>query len=181
MPQSFGAHALLVDVHEVLNQIGVIENARFSHAARTKPEEPFVGPLAGLWHKHWFQASFMFRNLIEEIEQRGMAPAFRSWERKYGKRGWDGRLFDEEMINLTTHAMVIDALENRAGLARRGAESRLTGEWIVFAKSRRRNIYLTLAGHGEPDDAILARCLPAAREYPELSQLKPFCSVGQPE
>ena len=54
------------------------------------------------------------------------------------------------------------------------AGCRLTGEWIVFAKAGGRNIYLTLGGHEEPDEAILECCLPAAREFGELASAEPF-------
>lgn len=177
MPQMLGDKLLLVDVHAVLDQIGAMEKAPMTRAVPTKPETPFSGPLTGLWHKHWFQASFLVRNLAEEFGQRGMAPVFKRWTEQYGKRGWEGRLVDEEMAKLIAHAVVDDHLESRAGSAAKGAQSRLTGEWIIFAKSQGRNIYLTLGAHGEDNSEILSRCMPAAREFPELLALEPFKSI----
>ncbi len=59
MPQMFGDRELLIDVHTVADQIGVMEGAALSRAVPTKPATEFTaGQLAGLWHKHWFQAGF---------------------------------------------------------------------------------------------------------------------------
>jgi hypothetical protein len=83
-------------------------------------------------------------------------------------------MIDREMVDLLAHATVFDAMDHRAGNASCGSRSRLTGEWIVFAKTRARHVYLTLGGHCETNEAILARCLPAQREFSELAGLEPF-------
>jgi hypothetical protein len=175
MPQSFGGEPLLVDVHAVIDQIGEMECAQNSRAVATKAASRFdTGPLEGLWHKHWFQASFMPQNLANEMEKHGESLIIKRLIDRYGRDGWGSRTIDKEMVGLLAHASVFGALEHRTGNARRGGKSRLTGEWVVFAKSEGRNIYLTLGGHEEPNEAILDRCLPAVREFRELATTKPF-------
>lgn len=174
MPQSFGGKPLLVDVHAVIDQIGEMERAQNSRAMPTKAASRFDGPLEGLWHKHWFQAPFMPRNLANEMEKHGESLIVRRLIERYGRDGWDSRTIDTEMVGLLAEASVFGALEHRAGNTGRGATSRLTGEWIVFARAGGRNIYLTLGGHEEPNQAILDRCLPAVREFKELAITEPF-------
>ena len=175
MPQSFGGKPLLVHVHAVIDQIGEMERAQNSQAVKTKAASRFNGrTLGGLWHQHWFQASFMPQNLANEMEKHGESLIIKRLIERYGRDGWDSRTIDKEMVGLLVHASVFDALEHRASNNARAANSRLTGEWIVFAKAGGRNIYLTLGGHEEPDEAILERCLPAAREFRELASTEPF-------
>lgn len=177
MPQSFGRDVVLVDVNAVINQIGEMERARQPGAVPTKAASQFdAGPLKGLWHKHWFQASFMPENLANEMERHGASLIFKRLNDRYGRSGWDSRTIDREMVGLLAQASVFDAMDHRAGNTGRGSGSRLTGEWIVFAKTGARNIYLTLGGHDETNEAILARCLPAQREFSELAALEPFAA-----
>lgn len=175
MPQSFGGKPLLVDVHAVIDQIGEMERAQNSRAVATKAASRFdTGPLEGLWHKHWFQASFMPQNLANEMKKHGESLIIKRLIERYGHDGWGSRTIDKEMVGLLAHASVFGALEHRTGNTGRGAKSRITGEWIVFAKSAERNIYLTLGGHEEPNEAILDRCLPAVREFRVLASTEPF-------
>jgi hypothetical protein len=166
MPQSFGGKPMLVHVHAVMDQIGKMERAQNSQAVKTKAASRFNGKtLKGLWHQHWFQASFMPHNLAGEMEKHGKSLIIK----RHGRDGWESRTIDREMVGLLAHASMFDA-----GNSAPGAGCRLTGEWIVFAKAGGRNIYLTLGGHEEPDEAILECCLPAAREFGELASAEPF-------
>ena len=84
MPQMFGAVPLLIDCHAVLDQIGSLEKVPRNRAARTKPATEFpTGPLKGLWHKHWFQASFIPTNLLLENEKNGDALLYRALAKRY--------------------------------------------------------------------------------------------------
>jgi hypothetical protein len=174
MPQSFGGKVVLVDVHAVIEQIAEMERAAHSRPVPTKAPIQFdTGPLKGLWQKHWFQ-SFMPENLANQMERHGASLIFKRLSERYWRNGWSSHTIDREMVDLLAHATVFDAMDHRAGSARHGSRSRLTGEWIVFAKTRARNVYLTLGGHCETNEAILARCLPAQREFSELAGLEPF-------
>lgn len=109
----------------------------------TKEAAPFTRqPLKGLWHKHFFQPSFMARNLM--IETCRPAAMDVIWARFCGRDGYDA-------AGELAHAMTIEMYEKRAG------EQRLTGEWIVFERDGETNCYLTLAEHDEGDEAIKAR------------------------
>lgn len=177
IPQMFGGVALLIDCHAVLDQIGSLENAPRNRAARTKPATEFsTGPLKGLWHKHWFQASFIAKNLLLENEKNGAALIYKARGKRYGRNGWQGKTI-ADAAGVFAHAAVFDALRWRAGYPSKTGGSRMTGEWIVFAKSSGRNIYLTLASHGETNEAIFARCQSAIAEFPELLELPTFSSA----
>jgi hypothetical protein len=174
IPQSFGKRVLLVDVHAVLDQIGKLEKAPFARAAPTKPAEAFTaGPLKGLLHKHWFQASFLATNLLNETEKHGEMLIRKHLNAELGRDQWIGATITEKLTGGLAHAMVDGALSHRSGIIG-GKQSRLTGEWIVFVKTGRRNIYLTLAGHDETNEAVLSRWSLAPKEFPELASLEPF-------
>lgn len=179
LPQMFGDRELLIDVHAVADQIGVMEGSALSRAIPTKPATEFTaGLLAGLWHKHWFQAGFLLENLALENDQNGLYLLHKGMRRRFGPRPFDGRRAGREEVAAVTHAAVFDAIEHRAGAAaRRKVVSRLTGEWIVFARSKGKNIYLTLACHAESNEAILARCVPSVKEFPELLSQAPFSEL----
>ncbi len=102
-------------------------------------------PLRGLWHKHYFQPSFILRNLINEtncMDKDGRWEAL--FAPRYGK-------YVQEFIDPILHEMVIGNYERRA------RDQRITGEFIVYERqSDGSNYYLTLGRHGEWD-AIRAR------------------------
>jgi hypothetical protein len=132
--------------------------------------------LRGLWHKHWFQAGFTIENLALENERDGLKLMHIGLRDRLGSDCLDGRPIGKREVGAMAHAAVFDAMEHRAGTRKAGVRSRLTGEWIVFARLRGRNYYLTLARHAETNEAILARCRAAAAEFPELSRPEPFIS-----
>jgi hypothetical protein len=174
----FGHRLLLVDVHAVFDQIGELEKAPFTRVAPTKPAKPFTaGPLKGLWRKHWFQASFLVTNVLNETEKYGEMLIRKHLNSEFGRDRWIGELITEKLAGKLVHAMVDGALSHRLGGAER-KRSRLTGEWIIFAKANGRNIYLTLAGHGETNEAVLSRCSLAPEEFPELASLPPFVAAA---
>jgi hypothetical protein len=174
IPQSFGGRVLLVAVHALLDHIGEMEKAPFARAAPTKPAEVFTaGPFKGLWHKHWFQASFLATNLLNETEKHGDMLIRKHLNAEFGRDRRVGTMVTEKLAGQLAHAMVDGASSHRSGNIGR-KQTRLTGEWIVFAKTNRRNIYLTLAGHGETNEAVFSRCSMAPKEFPELASLEPF-------
>jgi hypothetical protein len=136
--------ARLFDIHAIYDEIGKLERTD-TVPSLTKKSRQMRPPLRGLWHKHYFQPSFLPRNLIDETEQ--MVKDGR-WEAMfaphYGK-------YVHEFIDQISHEMVIRAYERRA----RGR--RVTGEFIVYERrADGSNYYLTLGKHGEWD-AIRAR------------------------
>ena len=97
-------------------------------------------PLRGLWHKHYFQASFIPRNLLDEtiqMERDGRWKAL--FEPHYGK-------YVHEFIDQLSYQMVVEAYERRV------QDRRMTGEFIVYERlADGSNYYLTLGRHGEWD------------------------------
>src|SRR5437660_5677 len=89
MPQCFGQRVLLVDIHAVLDQIAKMEKVPFARAAPTKRAAPFtVGPFKGLWRKHWFQASFLAANLLNETEKHGEMLIWKHLNEEFGRDQW---------------------------------------------------------------------------------------------
>jgi hypothetical protein len=177
LPQSFGDDPVLVDVFAAVDEIGEIERAETAWTALTKPACRFnSGVLEGLWHIRCSQGSFMKRDLKNEISKRGESLIIKRLVERYERHGWGAHTIDSEMVSLLTHAGTCESLDHRAGDTT-GDTSRLIGEWIVFAKTGGRNIYLTLGGHGEMNEAILERCLPAVREFKDLATTSPFSAL----
>ena len=174
IPQWFGDRYLLVDIHQVYDQVGELEKTPLTRAAPTNRAKPFTAePLKGLWHKHWFQADFLVANLLNETQKNGEMLIKRRLDQVFGRDSWEGQLLTKELAGQLADATVNGALNYRSGHSKKS--SRLTGEWIVFAKGRGgRNIYLALAGHRETNEAIFNRCALAPKEFPELSSTPPF-------
>ncbi|MBC8240447.1 MAG: hypothetical protein H8E30_08215 [Alphaproteobacteria bacterium] len=182
IPLSFGPRCFLVDIHAIYDQIGRLEYTHIHRAAKTKGAKVFKKePLKGLWHQHWFQASFLSKNLILENERCGELlikdrfgtndAAALSGEREVGTNE----------AGLVAHAMTIDAFVNRVKRSKSGTQGCFTGEWVVFAKMPDRNIYLTLATHDEDEKEVLRRCVVGVRQFPELNELAVFKSLADGE
>jgi hypothetical protein len=62
-----------------------------------------------------------------------------------------GKIISSDAVDEVVHAIVIE------NYAKRSQQGRLTGEWIVFAKTPTENVYLTLASHQESDKEIADR------------------------
>jgi hypothetical protein len=131
-------------VFAIYDEIGKLEGTDPSPSVTKKPRK-MRPPLGGLWHKHYFQPSFMPRNLIDETEQMDKDGRWEAmFAPHYGK-------YVHEFIDQITHEMVIGAYERRA------RDRRITGEFIVYERlPDGSNYYLTLGRHGEWD-AIRAR------------------------
>jgi hypothetical protein len=119
------------------------------------------------------QASFLATNLLDETEKHGEMLIRKHLKAEFGRDRRIGESITEKLAGGLAHAMVNGVISHRSGSLGR-KQSRLTGEWIVFAKTSRRSIYLTLAGHDETNELIFSRCSVAPKEFPELASLEPF-------
>ena len=131
-------------IHGVYDEIGMLEGTD-KRISMTKKPRRMRPPLADLWHKHYFQGSFIPRNLTDEAEK--MSKDGR-WEAifapHYGK-------YLHEVMDQITHEIVDKAYERRA------RDHRVTGEFIVYERQEDgSNYYLTIGKHDEWD-AIRAR------------------------
>lgn len=126
------------DIHAIYDEIGKLEGTDIIPSVTKKPSR-MRPPLRGLWHKHYFQPSFMPRNLTNEIEK--MYKDGR-WEAMFAPHY--GKYFREFIDKLCYE--VIGAYKERA------RDCRITGEFIVYERqANNSNYYLTLGKHGEWD------------------------------
>jgi hypothetical protein len=162
-----------IDVHDVFDQIGRLEDPSFPRGGGVKPATPFTGKLlSGLWHQHYSSAYHPLKNL--QIDFRSVeAQAILQKMADTINNGNDPSRFIHELV--------------MGGYERRFSACEMTGQWIVFAKSPLgRNYYLTLgehpttSGRREGDAAILERVRRCSEEFPELLTLIPSLSIPQP-
>jgi hypothetical protein len=125
----------------------------------TKPPEKYKGKLLkGLWHKHFFDARFVAKNVQIGLGGPNI-PKFR--EALLEK--WLGKKMTPEI-----------AIELRdvflAGFEERAAEGKLTGEWIVYLRRGEKNYYLCCTTHDAGDQVIYDRIMEhCPRDFPELA------------
>jgi hypothetical protein len=145
-----------VDPEFVLLAIKNLENG--TNHSGTKPEESFKGKLLkGLWHKHFFDARFMAKNIQIGLGGREI-PRFK----KALTEKWLGKKMTPEV-----------AVELRdvflSGFTHRAVNAKLTGEWIVYLKRGEKNYYLCCTIHDAGDQAIYDRITEhCPRDFPEL-------------
>lgn len=142
------AQLLFIDNYRVLNSFSVTDVIQrlegVGRTAITVRDAPFKHPpLKGLWKAHFFDASFMMKNLInewgvefEESKKFGVlcARVAADEERNPSRCGWQGRLADEFTI---------------AGFDARARRRKMTGEWVIFGKHKEKNHYLCIANHSK--------------------------------
>jgi hypothetical protein len=166
---SYGGKICRFDERAVVDEITHLENG--TTRTKTNPAEPLSGMLNGFWHKHFFEARFLPRNLREETEEN--FDIF--WYRDLLRAREQSELAGEENIGrltgLIAQTLVHGAFMHRAGSLSKGARPRLTGEWIVFAKENNRNVYLTLGTHDERNESIAIRIWQCGCEFPFVLQI----------
>ncbi len=145
------------DIFPILNEIGGLEGAPQSYPTRTKKHARLTGKLlGGLWHKHYSQARYIPQNVQNHWGNRGRLFAFIK-----SVMNDDSIPYEKKGMRIA-HGFVIDAYKQR------GDAKQMTGEWIVFAKHKGINYYLTLGKHGD-DEAICQRVQTCLTEFPELT------------
>lgn len=131
-----------INPFQVIAEIRAMEDG--TRSTGTKPATPFAHPpLKGFWHKHFFSARFIPKNILNALSggrlntlvNDVLDPAISS-------------IITPEMIKELSHRVVNETLEMRQ------AHDKLTGEWIVFAQHGGRNYYLTLSTHSAGDQSI---------------------------
>ncbi len=126
-------------IFAIYDEIGKLEGTDLV-PSRTKKPRQMHAPLRELWHKHYFQPSFMPRNLLDETER--MVKDGR-WEKLFAPHC--GKYMNEFMDPIDQELV-------HGSFARRSRDQRLTGEFIVYERQADgSNYYLTLGKHGEWD------------------------------
>lgn len=132
-----------ISPHQVMDEIRSLEGHP-SQGASTKPASEFRRPpLKGLWHKHYFSARFLPKNIQNQLRGDKLLALIQQICDPQ-----KSPVITEEMINELSHRVTVEQFEQRSEA---GA---LTGEWIVFAKHQGRNFYLCLATHEMGDKKI---------------------------
>lgn len=128
-----------LDIFAVLDELDYLEGIKKS--SRTKDAKKFrKPPLQGLWHKHFFSARHLIKNvgIRWNLGQGGNKDLSEMIENVAGEHGDNPDVWP----NVLTHRLVVEGFEQRAG---RG----LTGDWIVYGMHQGQNFYLDLATHEE--------------------------------
>ncbi|MGB4188683.1 MAG: hypothetical protein WBJ58_01815 [Syntrophales bacterium] len=149
-----------VNPHDVLREIKYLECGNSN--TQTKPAAPFLHkPLKGLWHKHFFTARCVPRNISDAFKNGGLMNLIREVFAPH-----KSPTVKEEMIAEFSYRLVDEPLEDRA------QKNRLTWEWIVYAKHNQENYYLCISTHSAGDQMILDRIMKyCSAEFPFLSAL----------
>ena len=113
-------------------------------------------PLKGLWHKHYFIGRFIPKNIQIAVPRKQMEKRVRKVLSAYP----DKDLTYQDKIAISSKIateLVSTPFEKRKD------SSKLTGEWIVYAKDKQKNYYLCLANHLDGDeyiyDKIVTHCI----------------------
>ncbi|WP_339870578.1 hypothetical protein [uncultured Brevundimonas sp.] len=132
------------------------------------------GPLRGLEYKHFFQASFMAQNLLNESRKAGPGAIYRKLIRRHGSyAAVDGRRLTQEDLGLITEAFVTDSFERRAAQRAKGPRWGLTGEHLVFARTADGMRYLFVAPHTSAEAELVASARACIADFPALKDVAP--------
>ena len=128
-----------IDVFAVIDEIDYLEG--INTASRTKDATQFrKPPLQGLWHKHFFSARHLIKNVgirwnLAGGGNKNLSEMIESVAREHGDN-------PDLWPNVLTHRLVVEGFDERAD---RG----LTGDWIIYGIHQGQNFYLDLATHEE--------------------------------
>ncbi len=122
------------------------------------PEQFKKLPLKGYWKAHFWGGGApligqLAQNMLNETDQKWYQRRVEKYVSEH-----EGELFSEDHSHYLADLLTQKTLDARA---QRGA---ITGEWIVFEKGDYGNRYLTVAMHGEDDQAIYERICAAKKE-----------------
>lgn len=120
-------------------------------ATGTKTATPFQrAPLIGLWHKHYFTAAYVPKNLTKRKPLNDLVGAV---------TGVGGATPTIATIAMTIHRSVVEMDEN----------GKLTGEWMVFLPRAGTNYYLCCGKHNDDEQKLLDRIIKeCTRDFPSL-------------
>ncbi|WED29903.1 hypothetical protein L3V77_21080 [Vibrio sp. DW001] len=155
----------LINISAVLDEIKYLEGV--GSKTQTKPASQFNRkPLKHLWHKHYSDGN------IPELAQ-NVKNALKNYSIPYlDEQVRDAEASDEvRYITETDISAIFDDVVS-GSLARRRAEQKMTGEWLVYASHEGQNYYLCLAKHDDGDDNIRKKIDSTGMyEYPFLEEV----------
>ena len=136
--------------HAYLNRLfsifGVLDEIRFLEGLKsttmTKEAEKFNrSPLDRFWHKHFFDAKFISRNLINYLHSNDGKNKIEDLFRKFKEEG--SEYLEEKEIGILAHELTFSAFQERID------QDSGTGEWLIFSKHKGRNYYLIIESHSK--------------------------------
>jgi hypothetical protein len=145
----YGKQKIFIDMHSIFDAIEDVESGTSrcgtKRHARFRPEGAIID---GLWHKHWFQTSFMVQNLCLQGDKDLDYFIYKRLEEMTVHKLKDGIPADIWQKALP-YLMVTEAFERRS-FRKNDGYGALTGEWIIFSKDKNDiRTYLCLATHDE--------------------------------
>jgi len=125
--------------NRVIQEISALESG--DPSALKAPVQNKFPPLKGLWHQHYAEPGVpsIAMNLLKGLNRHGMP--YVSEQVKASQASGEIRYVTPEDVP----AIVDDIISGN--LRRLAQESKLTGEWLIFAKHQGENFYLSLATH----------------------------------
>lgn len=146
-----------VSPHEIMREIKNLESGE--PAIGVKPATEFNRPpLKGLWHKHYFAAHFMLKNIRLGLGKNGLEDAINDVLDPNKVK-----IIEQNHIDEIIRKVLNDPLEKRY------SDGKMTGEWIVFAKNKGINYYLCTGTHDWGDQGIYDRVMTnCVRNFPDL-------------
>jgi hypothetical protein len=147
-----------VSPHDILSAIKDVELGEAPTGV--KPATQFRNlPLKGLWHKHYFSAHFVPKNILLGLGNNGIEKLVDQVINKAKAPAVTAEMVSE-LVNRVTH----EPLEAR------DAAKKLTGEWLVYLRRLGQNFYLCCNTHNAGDqfvyDRIMEHCV---RDFPDLA------------
>lgn len=153
-----------IDTRCIIDEIKALEDTGESH---TKPATQFKNPpLYPLWHKHYFSAHFLARNIHAELKRGDKLGKIMDEVLDPNK----SPVFTEERVWELSQRVAHEPFQERS------EDARITGEWIVFSKHGGENIYLCMATHDSGDQVIYDTLALYCKHH--FSTMEPFASAS---
>lgn len=163
------------DYFAVLDELDFLEDRRGISSAVSSTQFKHA-PLHPLWHKHFFTAHHVMRNIMDRWGMHGNAKELDRLIREVATECgdnedlWPTVLVDRLVVNgFKERARTGDAARVRETPPVGKRERGLTGDWIVYGKHAGENYYLDLATHEEgkrPKQLMEKLWRGCAAEYP---------------
>lgn len=163
--QLFILDLMIYSEMRVINPFQVIDEIKSMEGpdkSRTKPPSKFRNkPLKGLWHKHYFTARFIAKNIQNHLRGGKLELVIRDSIKETSSPD-----AIDEFSRRLAHKVVSESFDQRAG------NKKLTGEWIIFSKHNDQNYYLSMATHDMKDELTYARIKTVCfSEFPFLKSI----------
>ena len=128
----------LFSIYGVLDEIKNLEG--LSRNTGTKEASQFSRPpLDRFWHKHFFDAGFVTKNLLNYHQSNAGKAKIEDLFQRFKEDG--SEYLEEREIGILAHELIIKVFQERL------TQNKGTGEWMIFSKHEGSNYYLCIAKH----------------------------------